>query len=537
MTKADDGLTKKQRLALLSVAGAVMFVAYWMVVSLALVGWPRLVYSIVTIKYSGPIAWLGRHLGFAQLRPGARGALFILLMVILGGTYLAVVYLVRKENRRVFTWVLLGGFLAFTLLFIFIPAYRSRDLFSYTFYGRTISVYHKNPYILIPQNRPLDLYFPMIGWKHSASVYGPVFNIAAAIIAKIAGSKVVLDVFLFKLMSFIFYAGTVGIVFSLAKKVSPGRENMALAITAWSPLLMMHVIGAGHNDAMLIFFIMLGFLLYRKDYKLLAIAAMGLAFAVKITAILALAPMFILYMRERRESYFKRFVKGAAVAIAVPALLYAPFWAGPKIFDTTREMAKAYSGSSVPTLFRNLFHQLLGSMGISSARAQNLASSGIWLVFTGLFVVITIVLLYRVRDYRTMMMGAAAISLVWFLTTPYILPWYLTLPLMITAVTGWNVTTGSALAASTVFLLYNIPLRSPVTRPLKFPLRAATTSGSAGPSSLLFMGISFTVILVVWLIYGMKARKFVADRWSSGSGSGGEKERAPVASLTRVDEA
>jgi alpha-1,6-mannosyltransferase len=503
-----------------------MFVAYWMVVSLALVGWPRLVYSIATIRYSGPIAWLGRHLGFAQLKPGARGALFLLLMVILGGTYLAVIYLVRKENRRVFTWILLGGFAAFTLLFIFVPAYRSRDIFSYTFYGRTISVYHKNPYILIPQSRPLDIYFPMIGWRHSASVYGPVFNLAAAIITRIAGSKIVLDVFLFKLMAFLFYAGTVGIVFSLTKKVSPGRQNMALAITAWSPLLMMHVIGAGHNDAMLIFFIMLGFLLYRKDYKLLAIAVMGVAFAVKITAILALAPMFILYMRDRRESFFKRFAKGAAVAIAVPAVLYAPFWAGPKIFDTTRQMAKAYSGSSVPTLFRNVFSQLLGSMGITSARALNLATAGIWLALTGLFVVVTIVLLYRVRDYRSMMTAAAAISLVWFLTTPYILPWYLTIPLIITAVTGWNVTTGSALAASSVFLMYNIPNRASATRPLRFPLRAASSGNASRPSSVLFMGISFTVILVVWLVAQTRVWRYIGNRLSGGSGSGGGAECA-----------
>ena len=525
MSETDEGLTKKQRLIFLMLAGGVMFVAYWMVVSLALVGWPRLIYSIITLKYRGPLAWLGRVLGFGRLRPGPRGALFLLLMIILGGTYLAVVYLVRKEDRKVFTWVLWGGFAVFALLFLFIPSLQSRDVFSYTFSGRAISVYHENPFLLVPANRPLDIVYPMVGWKYNASVYGPVFNAAAAIITKVAGARIVLNIFLFKLLALASYAGTVGIVYVLARKVSPGRENMALAITAWSPLMIMHIIGAGHNDALMVFFIMLGFLLYRKNYKWLGMVAIVVAVSVKVIAVLALAPMVVLYLREREGSLFPRVGKAAVAVIGVPALLYAPFWAGPRIFETTRAMVKAYSGSSVPTLFRNISTQLLHAMGIVSERALNLSSTLIWLVFTGIFVVVTIAMLLKVRNFKSMIVAAAAISLIWFLTAPYILPWYLCMALVITAVDGWDVTTGAALAASTVFLFYRIPQLNIQMRPLRLPLRTGPTHTPAGPTSLLYIGLPFAAILLAWLLSRARVRSFLHGR-IGGAGTGDSLETA-----------
>lgn len=47
--------------------------------------------------------------------------------------------------------------------------------------------------------------------------------------------------------------------------------------------------------------------------------------------------------------------------------------------------------------------------------------------------------------------------LVWFLTSTYVLPWYLMMGLMLAAVPGWSLTTACLVGAASVSTLYLIP--------------------------------------------------------------------------------
>ena len=57
------------------------------------------------------------------------------------------------------------------------PSRSSNDLWSYTMYGRTVTVHHANPYLQVPADYPSDPFLTRVSprWRHTGSVYGPLF--------------------------------------------------------------------------------------------------------------------------------------------------------------------------------------------------------------------------------------------------------------------------------------------------------------------------------------------------------------------------
>jgi hypothetical protein len=95
--------------------------------------------------------------------------------------------------------------------------------------------------------------------------------------------------------------------------------------------------------------------------------------------------------------------------------------------------------------------------------------------------------LSRIKDYRSMITATAAITLAWFLTSTYILPWYLVTGLMIACVAGWNYTTAAYLAVAGFFTLYHVPAAIVPTVPW---------NGVSGTN--LYLSLPFLLILVIW---------------------------------------
>jgi len=78
-------------------------------------------------------------------------------------------------------------------------------------------------------------------------------------------------------------------------------------------------------------------------------------------------------------------------------------------------------------------------------------------------------------------MCAAALVLVWVFTSTYILPWYLGMGLVLAALTGWNITTGALIGASTIFTLYHIP-------------------GTSGGGPMFYLSIPLLLLFVIWAV-------------------------------------
>jgi len=415
------------------------------------------------------------------------------VLVLLIAAYLVAAYIVRKDNRRITTVLIVGGFLLFALMFLFIPSFCTRDLFSYAFQGRAMTVYKSNPFLLTPAMQKADVFRPLIDWQNSASVYGPVFNSLSAIVCFAGRNSIASNVLGFKILATVFFAGSLPLVYWLTKRISPGRENFAVLFTAWSPILIPHICGGGHNDSIMIFFVLVGFYLCRHDHAFWGLVSITLAALTKATAALVLLPYLVYMFRSLRGNVLRKMCAAMAVVVSVTAALYIPFWAGPRMFKAMIDIAKHFSAGSLPTFVRGIIAQMLLATGVSKHTAGTLATSVASLTCMLVFLTLSLYFLHRVRDFRSMTSSTAAIVLVWFFTAPYILPWYLSLAITTCVICGWNANTLGTLMASTLFTAYWLPDTA------RYHPRTLTAFNQS--PAVLLVSVPFALAFFVWLSF------------------------------------
>src|SRR5205085_7687864 len=115
----------------------------------------------------------------APLGGGLTPQRFIILLSAMWCCYLVVVAHADAVRAR---WALVAiGFL--TVLFTIAPPLFSRDVFNYIDYGRLGAIHHLNPYAHGPIAAHQDPIFPFVRWRHTPSVYGPLFTLVSFAVA------------------------------------------------------------------------------------------------------------------------------------------------------------------------------------------------------------------------------------------------------------------------------------------------------------------------------------------------------------------
>src|SRR5438309_4691950 len=108
----------------------------------------------------------------------------LLAMIAAGASFLLVLYAAARGMLPMRTVVTLA--VCYQVAILLLPLLLSRDVFSYSYYGRIVSRYGGNPYVQTPANFPQDPLSRFIWpeWRNTPSVYGPLFVwLAAAITA------------------------------------------------------------------------------------------------------------------------------------------------------------------------------------------------------------------------------------------------------------------------------------------------------------------------------------------------------------------
>lgn len=132
--------------------------------------------------------------------------------------------------------------LAITIGLVSLVAYPflSHDFFNYMFYGKIITFYGQNPYVVKAVDFPADQWTRFMHWTHNTYPYGPTFLPLTLIPSLLSGGKFILSLFFFKLTFVSFYLGAVWVVSKIDRNKS--------LIIATHPLIIIEGLITPHND-------------------------------------------------------------------------------------------------------------------------------------------------------------------------------------------------------------------------------------------------------------------------------------------------
>jgi alpha-1,6-mannosyltransferase len=294
-------------------------------------------------------AWFGRYTQSSQaIYVGAFAVLFALQYVAYR--------LVRAQPEAAPLDMIVAGQVIFGILNVWIYPAAALDLYDYLMYGRIVLEYGGNPFLQPPSAfpDPLVAYSP---WPNERSVYGPLWQLISLLPTALAGESLLRGLVAFKLLGLVTFIGCAMVIWRLLTRLCPRHAASGTLLFAWNPLLQFELVGNGHNDVVMVFFVLLALWAFIAERRLLVLPLFALAVLTKLLAV-ALGPV-LLYglLRGQRPLREKLIVigGGGAIGLVLALVLYTPFWVG---LDTFYFLSRGnWFTASFATMLRELLRQ------------------------------------------------------------------------------------------------------------------------------------------------------------------------------------
>jgi hypothetical protein len=276
--------------------------------------------------------------------------------------------------------IVIGGTLAFSIMFLFMAPVDARDIYDNIFHGRILGVYGANPFRDLISEFPHDPFFQYPWWKNSPSAYGPLWETLAGITAWLAGDGIITNILAFKILPGIFHLTSIAVVVSFLRRVQPRHALSGALLLGWNPVVLYETWGNGHNDIAMIFWILLAALLIsQKHYSLGTLSLVAGALIKFIPVLLIPAALLIGYSSlENLKSRFWFFVKTVLASAFLILIAYAAFWNGMETFSVGRRMQMFTT--SVPAVVYRILKPDFG--WFEAAQVVSLGALGLLAIFT-----------------------------------------------------------------------------------------------------------------------------------------------------------
>jgi alpha-1,6-mannosyltransferase len=209
----------------------------------------------------------------------------------------------------------------------------SQDAYSYLAQGTLVHLgldpYRDVPAVLAQhgQTHVLDAVSPF--WRHTTAPYGPLF---LWIVSWFSGASLVVGVLLIRALSLVGFALLAVFVPRLARSLGADPER-ATWWTLLSPLVLLGLVAAAHNDLLMIGLVVAGVSLAIERRVLAGIALCALAATIKLPA--AAAIPFILVALADRRTAVRGVLLAAGVVVAISLVSGLGFgWLSTSVFST-----------------------------------------------------------------------------------------------------------------------------------------------------------------------------------------------------------
>lgn len=269
-------------------------------------------------------------------------------------------------------------------------------------------------------------------WRNTTTPYGPLHLWMGQEITRLVGDNVALGVVFYKVVA---VAGFAAIAWSVPRIAGAlgGNPALALWLGVANPVMLLHLVGGMHNEALMVGLVSLGLLLCLHRRFAAGVALIALAVSLKATAAIVLP--FIVWMAYQ---YFSRTVSGPARKVAVflltgaasVALTVAVLAAVTTLSGSSWGWLAEISGNSKvvnplagPTLLADALTplaQLVDEHFAYNTALEAARTAGTVLMLIGL---VAIWLKFR-RNDRQAVAGMGCAYAVAFVTNAVTFPWY-----------------------------------------------------------------------------------------------------------------
>jgi alpha-1,6-mannosyltransferase len=371
----------------------------------------------------------------------------------------------RKLRRTLIMWMI-------PLLFGMPLA--SMDLYSYAAQAQ-IAKHGLDPYTITPADLPalnLGKFLDNVAgnWVDTPSPYGPIWVVVSRWVATLTGDHALVSVLLLRLIPFAAVVVIAYLIPGLATRFG-GRSDLALWVAVANPLVLVHGIGGGHNDAVMVALILGGLTVVLRpnaNWRHLAIGAalMTLAAGVKVPGVVAIGFVVPIFLSGLEDPRLRDWIRSCAIVIAVALPIFAiASWFADVGFGWTRQVnsaVKVINFMSVPTMAAVAYR-----FAIRAAHAGTVVDSTVRTFRTvGSIISGVLLVAFWLRATRGGAIQLFALSLaVIVILGPAVQPWYFMWSLSIVALLAVNPRQMSWIAGGSVALTL---LTTPMGAPLDF---------------------------------------------------------------------
>ncbi|MBE7470999.1 MAG: hypothetical protein HS114_17825 [Anaerolineales bacterium] len=296
---------------------------------------------------------------------------------------------------------------ALAVILLFSYPVTAIDLFIYAIRTRGWALYGLNPLTTAPETLPTA--DPWLGlaaeWVDAPSPYGPLWEWLSLAAFHLSGGNFLNHLIALKILATLAYLGCAWLIFRVMRQIQPNWAITATIAFAWSPLVLLETVQNGHNDIIMVFFLLAAVWAMNErisewrmgEWRINPFAHspirhsficlfLALSILVKFVTVLVV-PFFLLALTAHEVKWPKRLIlmSGYGLLIALLVILpLLPLWPG---WDNWAVL-QAGSGAG-----RSLLALLV--LGFKDARGVNFAFDFSRALLFGLYTLIYLYILVR----------------------------------------------------------------------------------------------------------------------------------------------
>lgn len=380
-------------------------------------------YSLFSIFTTPQVFSSFTHVGLFQLVRTTAGwrasSLLFLAMFIAYGSFFYHIQRLIPSARKF--WIVVISSLIFCCILLVALPFLSADLYGYIYRAMATNTLHVNPYTITPA---ATVYSHLTPWSSSLTPYGPLYTIISLGEQKISGSSLVVNLVIFRVVNLVIFFLSAWILFSILSRINKPFAFAGTSLFLWNPFLLIEIINNGHNDILMILFILLGIKYLIEDKIYLSTIALTFGFLIKYFTIF-LVPFSLLAVYSKINSGWKKIQKTIIMIllfVIISSIFYLPFGSG------LQQVTRLYDVSGRTTFLKGVISFAVGYLKQAaggtplSGGEQHLAN----LIFYGLGLAVAYYIFWKRGLKDAPKQYFWVVFLVIYLISMSLNPWYTT---------------------------------------------------------------------------------------------------------------